>query len=330
MKKKCSLCQHSQGKRICLVRENAPICPVCCATHRNQECEGCRYYAQAQRHEQEKRQSAQPRHFTIEVNPEVEDTVDQALELIEQQRYQQAELLLTQLQPNHPRNHLVHYGFGTLAATQGDVDRAIQHFEQATQIFPYFVEAQFNKAVAYQKKLDIRKMIEAFRGVIAIGEPQDACVRQARETLAACERHIMSSEGISLDRYLEAQECFERGVACYTKQAWEEAIQWFSKSLAITPSHPQSYGNIGLCYGFLGHKTLALQAFDKALEFDPHYELAIVNRVIVERLSEGECLSPDDGQIVEYYKDYPMQDRSYVDEFTKQLRALHEGQSDER
>lgn len=330
MKKKCSLCQRSQGKRMCLVRENSPICPICCATHRNQECEGCRYYAQAQHHEQEKLQSAHPRHFVIEVNQEVEDTVDRALELIEQQHYQQAEVLLMQLQPNHPHNHLVHYGFGTLAATQGDVDRAIQHFEQATQIFPYFVEAQFNKAVAYQKKLDIRKMIEAFRGVIAIGDPQDACVRQAQETLADFEQHVKQSEGISLDRYLEGQQCFERGVACFTKQYWEQAIEWFRKSLAITPNHPQSYGNIGLCYGFLGQKTLALEAFDNALELDPHYELAIGNRVIVEQLPEGESLSPEHGQMVEYYKDYPMQNRSYLEEFTQELQALQAGRPNEK
>jgi tetratricopeptide (TPR) repeat protein len=331
MKKKCNLCQRSQGKRICLVRENAPICPICCGTHRNQECEGCRYYAQAQQYQQEKFQSAHhSRHFTIEVNPEVEDMVDRALEFVEQQQYQQAEILLKRLQRNHPRNHLVHYGIGTLAATQGDLDGAIQHFEQATQIFPYFIEAQFNKAVAYQQKFDIRKMIEAFRGVIAIGDPQDACVRQAQETLAFCEQHIMQSEGISLDRYLEGQQCFERGVACYTKQAWEEAIQWFRKSLAITPRHPQSYGNIGLCYCFLGQKMQALEAFDKALEFDPQYELAFVNRVIVERLMDGECLSPEHGQIVEYYKDYAIQNRSYVDEFTRQIHVLQEEQSDER
>jgi tetratricopeptide (TPR) repeat protein len=327
MKKKCSLCQRSQGKRICQVRENAPICPICCATHRNQECEGCRYYVQAQHHQQEKLQSSSPRHFIIEVNPEVEETVDQALELIEQQRYQQAEQLLTHLLPRHPRNHLVQYGFGTLAATQGDLDRAIQHFEQATQIFPYFVEAQFNKAVAYQQKLDIRGMIEAFRGVIAIGDPQDACVRQSQEILTDFAHHVKQSEGISLDSYLEGQEFFERGVSCFTKQSWEQAIQWFRKSLAITPEHPQSYGNIGLCYGFLGHKRLALEAFDKALELDPHYELAIVNRAIVEQLPEGECLSPEDGQVVEYYKDYPLQNRSYLEEFTQQLHALQDGQS---
>lgn len=152
MKKQCVLCQRAQGKRSCLIRDNAPICPVCCATHRNQGCEGCRYYAQAQHHQQEKLKSANPRHFHIEINQEIEDMVDRALDLIEHQQYQQAEQILTRLQPKHPHNHLIHYGFGALAATQEDLDRAILHFEQATQIFPYFIEAQFNKAVSYQKK----------------------------------------------------------------------------------------------------------------------------------------------------------------------------------
>lgn len=324
MKNKCSICQGSQGKRICLVRDNTKICPLCCATHRNQECAGCQYYVQAQQYQQEKLQSTDPRHFIIEVNQEVEDTVDRALEFIENQQYQQAERLLKRLQRSHPKNHLVHYGLGTLAATQEDLDRALQHFEQATRIFPYFLEAQYNKAVAYKNKLDFRNMVEAFRGVIAIGDPQDACVCQAREILGDCERIVMKSDGVSLDRYLEGHAFFERGMACLTQQSWEQAIQWFRKSLAILPRHPQSHGNIGLCHGFLGQKGLALEAFDKALEFDPHYEVAIVNRVIVEQLPEGGCLSPECRKTVEYYKDYPMQNRSFIDEFTQKLHKLNE------
>jgi tetratricopeptide (TPR) repeat protein len=320
MKKKCSLCQGSQGKRICLVRDNTRICPLCCATHRNQECAGCQHYVQAQQYQQKKLQSDNPRHYVIEVDKEVEETVDRALELIEHQQYQQAKQLLMHLQHSHPQNHFVQYGLGALAATQGDLDRGLQHFEQATKIFPYFLEAQFNKAVTYQKKLDIRRMVEAFRGVIAIGAPQDASVRQAREILGDCERLVMESDGVSLDRYLEGQALFERGVACAAEQSWKQAIQWYRKSIAILPTHPQSHGNIGLCYGFLGHKRLALEAFDKALEFDPEYELAIVNRVIVEQLPEGGSLSPEYRQTVEYYKDYPMQNRSFIDEFNQKLQ----------
>ncbi|GAB6057208.1 tetratricopeptide repeat protein [Desulfonatronum parangueonense] len=322
MKKKCNLCQGSQGKRICLVRENTRICPLCCATHRNQECADCQYYIQAQQYQQKKLQSTDPGHFIIEVNQEVEDTVDRALELIEHQQYQQAEQILKHLQLSHPQSHLVHYGLGTLAATQEDLDRALQHFEQATRIFPYFLEAQFNKAVTYKKKLDFRNMVEAFRGVIAIGDPQDACVCQAREILDDFESIVMKLDSVSLDRYLEGHTYFERGLASLTQKSWEQAIQWFRKSLAILPRHPQSHGNIGLCYGFLGQKELALEAFDKALEIDPEYEPAIVNRITVDELPEGGCLSPEDRQTVDYYKDYPMQNRSFIDDFTQQYRKF--------
>ena len=36
--------------------------------------------------------------------------------------------------------------------------------------------------------------------------------------------------------------------------------------LAIDPKHTQSYDNMGICYGNLGHKEEALEAFDKAKE----------------------------------------------------------------
>jgi lipoprotein NlpI len=55
----------------------------------------------------------------------------------------------------------------------------------------------------------------------------------------------------------------------------------------------------------------ALEAFDRALELDPRYELALVNRKMVASLEEGQSLAGD-VKSVEYYKDYPFQNRSYI------------------
>ena len=50
------------------------------------------------------------------------------------------------------------------------------------------------------------------------------------------------------------------------------------------------YGNLGICYAQVGRKSDALAAFDKALELDPQYELAIVNKAMTESMAEGEKL----------------------------------------
>jgi hypothetical protein len=65
-------------------------------------------------------------------------------------------------------------------------------------------------------------------------------------------------------------------------------------------------------YGKLGQKALALQALDMALELDPDYEPAVINRAVVESLKEGEKLPPDKVESVEYYKDYALAQKSYI------------------
>jgi len=61
-------------------------------------------------------------------------------------------------------------------------------------------------------------------------------------------------------------------------------------------------------------KSDALAAFDKALELDPQYEPAMVNKAMTETLAEGEKMD-NKVKTVEYYKDFLMQNRSYVQYF---------------
>jgi len=98
---------------------------------------------------------------------------------------------------------------------------------------------------------------------------------------------------------------------------FKKAIHTFLAAERIVNAIPQVYGNLGICYAQLGRKSDALAAFDKALELDPQYELAMVNKAMTETLAEGEKLDSK-VKTVEYYKDFPMQNRSYVQYFLDQ------------
>jgi lipoprotein NlpI len=89
----------------------------------------------------------------------------------------------------------------------------------------------------------------------------------------------------------------------------------------INKRHPQSYGNLGLCYAQLGRKADALAALDKALEIDPKYELATVNRAVIESLHEGEKLQQKGfaPMSVDYYKDYSAKKKSFIQSMYDQL-----------
>jgi tetratricopeptide (TPR) repeat protein len=101
---------------------------------------------------------------------------------------------------------------------------------------------------------------------------------------------------------------------------WQKAIDGFKACLIKNKNHPQSYGNMGLCYAQLGQKAEALAAFDKALELDPNYEPAKFNRMAVESLEEGEKLKvSDEMDSIEYYKDLTLKKRSFMWHILKKL-----------
>lgn len=73
---------------------------------------------------------------------------------------------------------------------------------------------------------------------------------------------------------------------------------------------------MGICYAHLGKKQEALAAFDKALELDPDYEPAILNRSIVNSLKKGEKLGAE-FVAIEYYKDRTEKKRPLKERLSK-------------
>ncbi len=83
----------------------------------------------------------------------------------------------------------------------------------------------------------------------------------------------------------------------------------------------QSYGNMGLAYAILGNRRKALECLDKAIELDPEYEPAIVNRLAVASLKDGEALPDFDRSELDYYSEFKLRGKSYVQHLVNKLKA---------
>ncbi len=311
---KCSVCSREQGKRVCKINDNALICSSCCAHIRTPDCAGCRYYTQAAHYALTKTQYATSKHFVMRIDPAVDAAVDQALAMVESGQLQAGESILADLLRRHPDIHTVQYAMGTVCALQGHYDDALTYFDQAIAIFPAFVEAWFNKALSHQKKLEVGDMIRAYQKVLELGDPAEDFVRTARETLTSLEKQIHTDTGLGLEAYLRSMDTFQEAFVAMEHRQWATALTGFQKVVALNPNSPQSYGNMGICYAFLGRKQEALVAFDKALELDPHYEPARANRELTVVLEEGEKLDYE-FQSIEYYKDQTVKERSLLGRF---------------
>ena len=202
----------------------------------------------------------------------------------------------------HPGIHTVQFAMGVVCGAKGRHDEAIGHFEKAIEVFPYFVEAWFNKGASHQKRLEIGEMIRAYQRVVEIGDPAEDFVRHARKVIRGLEQQVRKDMGLSLTDYLKGMDKFNKALAAMERSQWKDAVTGFREVLAINPEHTQSYGNIGICCGHLGHKKEAIEALDKALELDPGYEPAQLNRKVISELKQGEKLQAK-LRMVEYYRD---------------------------
>ena len=309
-KKRCIVCSKVKGKRVCKINDNSLICPSCCAKIRNPDCGKCRYYAQAEQYSINKVKNPKLKDFIMRIDPRVDEMVNQALEMVESGNIVAGERILTDLLNKHPDIHTVQYAMGTVYALNGQYDEAIACFDKAIKIFPYFVEAWFNKGASHQKKLEVGETIRAYQKVVELGDPADDFVCNADDFVKGMEKQIHEETGLTLDGYLKSMDKFNEAFAAMQKREWGKALTDLKKVVVMNPTNTQSYGNMGICYAHLGRKQEALAAFDKALELDPNYELALLNRELVVSLEEGEKLSDTKFESVDYYKEYAFRKKS--------------------
>ncbi len=302
-KNKCTVCAKAKGKRKCKIREDSFICPRCCAEIRGEECDGCSHYAQSKKYAVEKMKKSKSRHFIAKVDPEIDDAVDKALEFVENGNMEKGEELLAELLEKHPDLHMVQYGVGTIQAMKGNYEEAIVYFDKAVEIFPYFIEAWFNRGVAYQNMLDVGNTIRSFQKVVEIGNPEEQFVISALELIRGQEEITARDTGLSLEQYLESMDVFDKAFLNMKDKKYSKAILGFEKVLVQHSNHPQSHGNIGLCYAYQGKRDEALAAYERALEIDPDYAPAKQNMLALLSLPDGERMQDQRTETVEFYKD---------------------------
>jgi tetratricopeptide (TPR) repeat protein len=301
-KMKCVVCINTKGKRSCKIREGSPVCPACCAKIRNSDCSGCSYYDDAERYGIDKMKKGNFKEFTALIDPELDKAVDNALRLAEKGNLAKGEALLTGLMEKYPNLYKVQYGMGTLHAMKGNYAESAFLLNKCLETFPYFVEAWFNKAVCHKNLLDLGNTIKSFRKVVEFGDREDHLVITAQKALADMETSIIRDYGMSLDLYLKTMDEFDSAFSKMRNKEYEKAITGFQNVLEFNNNHPQSYGNIGLCFSFLGKREEALAAFDKALEIDPDYQPAQTNRALLLSLQDGEKMPDSFIKTVDFYK----------------------------
>jgi tetratricopeptide (TPR) repeat protein len=262
--------------------------------------------------------------FIIAIDEEIDRKVNDALGMVEMGFIDKGAYIIEELISSYPHYQTVHFGMGVVHAFREQYDEAIRCFKKALDIFPYFTDAQFNLAVSYQKKLDVGNTIKAYQKVVEIGSADDDLVIQARCFLSDMAENIRKEHGIGLEVYLKGMVIFEKACEFMEEAKWEKAIDCYKDCLNIVKNHYQSYGNMGLCYAKLGEREQAILALDRALEINPGYEPALINRGMIASLKADEKIPDGHMEIINYSKEYAVKKKSYIaeiiDSFSKKMR----------
>jgi len=304
-KKKCACCAKIKGKRSCKHVGGAVICAPCCLARQDESCGGCVHDPrfQGERPRGGKRTRTPVPGFIARIDPEVDELVEEILRQAENGFLDEARGRMLSLLRFHPDLHSVHFGLGTILALQGDHEGSIGYFESSLALFPTGVDAWHNLAVSYKEMLDMVNATRSFQKVVEYGQPGEELVVQAQDFISSMARVAHEVSGLSLETYLQLQDVFAAAFQDLRAGRYEEARIGFQKVLSTDPKHTQSWGNLGLCYGYLGDRQKAEEALERALELDPEYGPALSNRALLRSLKDGQAISGIATGEVEYYSD---------------------------
>jgi len=171
-------------------------------------------------------------------------------------------------------NAVMHNDYGTVLLEAGQLDKAIKHFNEALRIYPQYLQARKNIAMAYiqQGKLD-----------------------QAAE-------HFNEAQRI-YPKYLQSHENIARMFLRQGKKA--QAQECFNDLLRIKADWAAGYYKLGLAYARLRRYDLAVQNYKEALQLNPNFIEAINNLAVmlsnqgkideaIEKFEKALHLKPDD------------------------------------
>jgi tetratricopeptide (TPR) repeat protein len=67
----------------------------------------------------------------------------------------------------------------------------------------------------------------------------------------------------------------------FDAERWDDAIEWYEKSLALNPNDPDVSTDLGVSYYYTNRPDQALQQFDRSLKLDPKHTKTMLNKGIV-------------------------------------------------
>ena len=207
----------------------------------------------------------------------------QALQLINQGKLNEAELIYRELVATGSRSHIAHGNLGALLKIKGDVKNAVLCLENALRLQPNFPEAHYNLGNICQEQGDLTAAIASYNAALQLkpNYPEahynlGVALKEQGELTAAIASY---NSAIQLKTsYPEAH--YNLGVALQEQGDLTKAIASYKTALQLKTNYPEAHYNLGLALQEQGDLAAAINSYNSALQLktnspDAHNNLGL-------------------------------------------------------
>ncbi len=181
----------------------------------------------------------------------------------------------------NPAKATAYFNRGFLRNTVGQFDQAILDFTEAIQLLPDYDEAFFQRAIGRHQTEDLQGAFADFSQALKINPFCIKAYYQRAEVLVE-----LGGEQAALADYSQAilhvpkdaNAYYRRGLFLEKLGEFPIAIKDFIQAIQYNPQHADAYFHRGYCYAQLGEEGKAHQDFSQALLYDPNHEAAQQSR----------------------------------------------------
>ena len=197
----------------------------------------------------------------------------QALQLINQGKLKEAELIYRELAAAGSKSTSVHGNLGVLLQIKGDVQNAILCFNAALQLQPNCPEAYYNLGNALKEQGDLDAAIAAYNTALQL-KPK---YPEAHNNLG----NALKVQG-NLDAAIAAYNTAIKlkpnnpgahnnlGNALKEKGDLDAAIAAYNTALQLKPKYPEAHNNLGNALKVQGNLDAAIAAYNTAIKLKPN------------------------------------------------------------
>ena len=195
------------------------------------------------------------------------------------QTWRNTETLFGNVIEHYPNSHVAHNNLGNIFRRQENIEKSIEHYEQAIAINDH-PRTRSNLGAALRKQGQIEEAFAQYDRALEL----NADSKNAHFGLGI----IYAEQGNWVQALKEYERAIEidptysevylnLGALHMQMQQTELAIEAYEKAIGITPYFAQAHYNLGVAYGKMNKPRQAMESYERAVQLEPSFVAARIN-----------------------------------------------------